>query len=146
VALERLVAIKLLPPALAGVPDRRQRFLREARTAAQLAHPNIVPIHAVEEHRELVFFVMGYVDGETLGQRTRRAGPLPSAELIRVVQEVAWALDHAHARGVVHRDMKPDNVRSSGRPAERWSPTSGSRGRSRPAPTARRASSARRTT
>jgi eukaryotic-like serine/threonine-protein kinase len=110
VALDRLVAIKLLPPALASSGDLRTRFLREARTAAQLSHPHIVPIHAVEEHASVVFFVMGYVDGETLGERVRRAGPLPSADAMRVMQEVAWALAHAHARGVVHRDVKPDNI------------------------------------
>jgi serine/threonine-protein kinase len=110
VALDRLVAIKLLPPPLAGLPDLRGRFLREARTAAGLAHPHIVPIHSVEEVRGLVFFVMGFVDGESLGARVRRGGPLGPRDLMRVIQEVAWALGHAHARGVVHRDVKPDNV------------------------------------
>ncbi len=110
VALDRLVAIKLLPPVLAEQAELRQRFLREARTAARLSHPNIVPIHAVEEQGELVFFVMGLVDGETLGQRVRRGGPLPAGDLMRIVQETAWALGHAHASGVVHRDVKPDNI------------------------------------
>jgi serine/threonine-protein kinase len=110
VALDRLVAIKLLPFELADVPPLRQRFLQEARMAAGLAHPNIVPIHSVEEADGLVFFVMSFVDGETLGQRVRRGGPLPASEAMRLVQEVAWALGHAHGRGVVHRDVKPDNV------------------------------------
>jgi predicted Ser/Thr protein kinase len=110
VALDRLVAIKLLPGDLAALPEVRSRFLREARTAAGLAHPNIVPIHSVEETRGLVFFVMGFVDGETLGARVRRAGPLAPRDVMRVIQEVAWALGHAHARGIVHRDVKPDNV------------------------------------
>ena len=110
VALDRLVAIKLLPPDLAHREDLRALFLREARTAARLSHPNIVPIHAVEEQGDLVFFVMTYVDGETLGARVRRGGPLPAAEVMRVTQEVAWALAHAHAHGVVHRDVKPDNI------------------------------------
>src|SRR6266436_6683318 len=64
VALDRLVAIKLLPSALAASRDYRERFLREARTAAGLSHPNIVPIHTVEAHGDIVFFVMGYIDGE----------------------------------------------------------------------------------
>jgi serine/threonine protein kinase len=118
VSLDRMVAIKLLPPDLAASGELRTRFLREARTAAQLSHPHIVPVHSVEEHAALVFFVMGYVDGETLGERVRRAGPLPSREAMRVMQEVAWALGHAHGRGVVHRDVKPDNIlldRESGR-------------------------------
>jgi len=118
VALDRPVAIKLLPPSVAALPEERARFLREARTAAGLSHPHIVPIHAVEELGDLVFFVMGYVDGETLGQRVRRAGPLPPYEVMRITQQVAWALGHAHAHGVVHRDVKPDNVlleRGSGR-------------------------------
>ena len=110
VALDRLVAIKLLPPDLAALSEVRTRFLREARTAASLAHPNIVPIHSVEEARGLVFFVMGYVDGESLGARVRRGGALPPRDVMRVMQEVAWALAHAHARGIVHRDVKPDNV------------------------------------
>jgi serine/threonine-protein kinase len=110
VALDRLVAIKLLPPSLAADAGRRERFLREARTAAGLSHPNIIPIHSVEEHGELVFFVMGYVDGETLRDRVGRAGPLAPREVMRLVQEVAWALSYAHQRGVIHRDIKPENI------------------------------------
>ena len=110
VALDRLVAIKLLPPALAANASLRERFLREARTAAQLSHPHIVPIHAVESHEALVFFVMAYVRGETLGERLRARGALPMAEALRVMQEVSWAIAHAHARGVIHRDIKPDNI------------------------------------
>ncbi len=110
IALDRLVAIKLLPPALAESADRRARFLREARTAARLSHPNIVPIHSVEESDGRVFFVMGYVAGETLGERIRRLGRLPAAEVSSVVREVAWALAYAHRQGVVHRDVKPENI------------------------------------
>ena len=110
VALDRPVAIKVLPLAFATQPDLRERFLREARTAAKLSHPNVVPIHLVDSQGDLVYFVMTFVDGETLGQRVRRAGPLPPSQVTRVVQEVAWALAYAHSRGVVHRDVKPDNI------------------------------------
>ena len=110
VALERPVAIKLLPPLMAMVPEHRRRFVREARTAAALAHPNIVPIHAVEDGDSAVFFVMAFVDGETLAQRVSRAGPLGGADAVRIIQEISWALAHAHANGVVHRDVKPENI------------------------------------
>lgn len=110
VALDRLVAIKLLPPELAEDVEFRQRFLREARTAAGLSHPNIVPIHTVEEHGDLVFFVMGYVDGETLRERVERSGTLTPRYAMKLMQEVAWALGYAHQSGVVHRDIKPDNI------------------------------------
>jgi hypothetical protein len=116
--LERLVAIKVLPPELAVRPELRERFLRETRVAAGFSHPNIVAVHSVEEHPQLLCFVMGYIEGETLGQRVRRAGPLGSAEAVRMLQEVAWALSYAHGRGVVHRDIKPDNIlveRATGR-------------------------------
>ena len=110
VALDRPVAIKLLPPAMAERPGLRERFLREAKTAAKLSQPNIVPIHAVEEAAGLVYFVMSFVDGETLGERLRAKGPLTPHETARMLQEVAWALGYAHGRGVVHRDVKPDNI------------------------------------
>ncbi len=110
VALDRLVAIKLLPPTLAAQPDLRARFLREAQTAAKLSHPNIIPIYQVEERGDLVWFVMMYVEGDTLGQRLRGKGPLQPALGVKVLQDVAWALAYAHVRGIVHRDVKPDNI------------------------------------
>ncbi|HWZ28757.1 MAG TPA: serine/threonine-protein kinase [Gemmatimonadales bacterium] len=118
VSLDRLVAIKVLPPARAREAKLRERFLREARTAAKLSHPNIIPIFSVEEVGPFVFFAMAYVDGETLTDRVRQRGPLPHAEAARVLRDVAWALGHAHERHVIHRDVKPDNVlleRASGR-------------------------------
>jgi eukaryotic-like serine/threonine-protein kinase len=110
VQLDRDVAIKVLPSHLARAAESRERFLREARTAARLSHPHIVPIHRVGESGGFVFFVMSYVEGETLGERLRTRGPLPPAEAARVLREVAWALAYAHGRGIVHRDVKPDNI------------------------------------
>ncbi|MFI5233549.1 MAG: serine/threonine-protein kinase [Gemmatimonadales bacterium] len=110
VHLDRPVAIKLLPPNRAADPVLRERFLREARLAAKLSHPNIIPIHAVDDSTEFVFYVMSFVDGETLAHRVRTRGPVPASEGVRVLREVAWALAHAHAQGLVHRDVKPDNI------------------------------------
>ena len=118
VSLDRSVAIKLLPPALAARPDLRERFLREARTAAQLSQPNIVPIHTVDEVAGFVFFVMAFIDGETLGERVRSQGPLSPQDTARILREIAWALAYAHGQGVIHRDLKPDNIileRATGR-------------------------------
>ncbi len=116
--LDRPVAIKLLPPYLAAQSGIRERFLQEARLVARLSHPNIVTVFAIEEHGDLVFFVMAYVRGQTLAQRVERAGPLPPAPATRMIQEVAWGLGYAHSNGVIHRDVKPDNIlidQSSGR-------------------------------
>ena len=110
VRLDRSVAIKLLPPEFAAQSSLRDRFLREARTAARLSHPYIVPIHSVDEIDGFVFYVMAYVDGETLAQRVALRGPLPAHEATRILREVAWALAYAHAQGVVHRDIKPANI------------------------------------
>ena len=110
VDLDRPVAIKLLPPERAANQTLKARFLQEARTSAKLSHPNIIPIHAVDEVGDFVFFAMAYVDGETLTERVRTRGPLPPSEAARVLRDVAWALAHAHAHGVVHRDVKPDNI------------------------------------
>lgn len=110
VQLDRDVAIKVLPAHLASEPQHRARFLREARMAAGLSHPHIVPIHRVSEAGGYVFFVMSYIEGETLGERLRRAGPMPAQEVTRVLREVSWALAYAHGRGIVHRDVKPDNI------------------------------------
>ena len=121
VRLHRTVAIKVLPPDVAFNADVRTRFIREAQTAAQLNHPNIVPIYAVDEKDggSLTYFVMAFVDGESLGVRLSREGAWPVDRTVRVLRDVADALAYAHARGVVHRDIKPDNIlidRASGRP------------------------------
>ncbi|HKP49191.1 MAG TPA: protein kinase [Gemmatimonadales bacterium] len=108
--LQRRVAIKVLPPELAFQQDIRERFTREAQTAARLSHPHIVPIHSVGEGQNLVYFVMGYVDGESLAARIRRRGPLPVEEVRRIMKETADALGAAHALSVIHRDIKPDNI------------------------------------
>ena len=108
--LKRAVAIKLLPPELAFRSEIRSRFLREAETAAQLSHPNIVPIYSVDEQNGLVFFVMQFVDGDNLGARIKKTGPMDATETRRILRDVADALTLAHSRGVVHRDIKPDNI------------------------------------
>jgi eukaryotic-like serine/threonine-protein kinase len=116
--LDRLVALKVLPPEFASDPGLRERFLRETRTAASFSHPNIVPVHAVEDRDGVLAFAMGFVEGESLSQRIRRTGPLDLRGIVRVLQDIGYALAYAHGRGVVHRDIKPDNImleRATGR-------------------------------
>jgi serine/threonine protein kinase len=108
--LKRNVAIKLLPPELAFRSDIRSRFLREAETAAQLSHPNIVPIYNVEERDNLVFFIMAFIAGDNLATRLQKEGAMDPGDVRRILREVADALAYAHKRNVVHRDIKPDNI------------------------------------
>ncbi|HKJ92153.1 MAG TPA: serine/threonine-protein kinase, partial [Longimicrobiales bacterium] len=108
--LERMVAVKVLAETLAASAGARQRFLREARAVAGLAHPNVVAIHAVGEMEDgTPYFVMQYVEGTTLAQ-TLRSGPLPIADARRLLCDLASALEAAHERAIVHRDVKPENI------------------------------------
>jgi serine/threonine-protein kinase len=116
--LERLVAIKTLPPSLAADAVVRERFLRETRMAGSLSHPNIVPVHGSDEIDGHVFFVMGYVDGESLAAHVVAHHRLDADVVAHHLHDVASALAHAHSRGVIHRDIKAENIlidRTSGR-------------------------------
>ncbi|MEP6835287.1 MAG: serine/threonine-protein kinase [Gemmatimonas sp.] len=108
--LDRPVAIKTLPPHLAADPKVRHRFVNEARTAGKLSHPNIVPIYAAAERDNVVYFAMRYIDGESLAERITRLGPLPAGEVVSLLRQLASALGYAHKQGVVHRDIKAENV------------------------------------
>lgn len=116
--LRRRVALKVLPPELAFRSDVRSRFVREAQLSAQLSHPHIVPIFSVEETGGIVYFAMGLVEGETLAKLLAHS-PRPDVQFVRrVLREVCDGLAYAHAHGVVHRDIKPDNIlidRATGR-------------------------------
>jgi YVTN family beta-propeller protein len=110
VALERSVALKLLSPSLAEDRDFRERFLVESRLAASLEHPNVVPIHDAGEADGQLYLAMRYVEGTDLKRLLQEDGPLAPARAIAICAQVAEALDAAHARGLVHRDVKPSNV------------------------------------
>jgi len=112
--LGRIVAVKILPPAVASDQEAIARMRREARTAAQINSPQIATIYSFEEIGERLFIVMEFVDGEPLTNVVGR-GPVPEAEICRIGREVAEALAEAHAKGIIHRDIKPDNIMVSGR-------------------------------
>ncbi len=107
--LDRTVAIKVLPPALASDPQLRERFDREARTISQLTHPHICALYDVGHEHNIHFLVLEYLEGETLAARLDR-GPLKLADALTIATQIADALDKAHRAGVVHRDLKPQNV------------------------------------
>ena len=110
IALDRKVAIKVMSTALFSMPGMVERFKREARTAASLSHPNIIPIYAVRESADLVYFVMKFVAGRSLESVLRAAGPLPLPLVRAVLYQVGEALSYAHQHSVVHRDIKPANI------------------------------------
>ncbi|HJU72584.1 MAG TPA: protein kinase [Gemmatimonadaceae bacterium] len=110
VRLKRAVAIKVLPPELAHDAAIRARFTREAQTSAQLSHAHIVPIFDVGEREGIAYFVMALVTGENLGAVLARHPRQPIDDVRRILAEIADALSYAHLRGVIHRDIKPDNI------------------------------------
>ena len=109
VSLDRRVVIKVLPPDLAATVSH-ERFRREILVSASLQHPNIVGILSTDEVDGLPYFTMPFVDGESLRMRIERFGPLSVPHSVSILRDVARALAYAHERGVVHRDIKPDNV------------------------------------
>ena len=115
-SLGRRVVIKVLPPEMAAAVQT-ERFQREIQVAASLQHPHIVPLLTAGAAGELLYYVMPFIEGESLGDRLAREGALPVPESARILREVVDGLAHAHARGVVHRDIKPGNVMLSGRHA-----------------------------
>ncbi len=106
---QRQVAIKVLKPELAAVLGA-ERFLHEIRVTANFQHPNILPLFDSGEADHSLFYVMPYVEGESLRQRLQREKQLPVADAVRIAAEAASALEYAHRHGVIHRDIKPENV------------------------------------
>ena len=109
-ALDRVVALKILAPALADNPEARRRFLREARAAAAVCHEHVVTIHAVDDSGDLPYLIMQFVAGRSLQEKIDREGPLGLKEILRIGMQVASGLAAAHAQGLVHRDIKPANI------------------------------------
>ena len=107
--LDRTVAIKVLPAHLADRPEARERFEREARTIAGLNHPHICTLHDIGRQDGIDFLVMEYLEGDTLAARLLR-GPLPVEQVLQYAIEIADALDKAHRKGAIHRDIKPGNI------------------------------------
>ncbi len=110
ITLNRFVAIKILAPHLTGAAVGRRRFYREAKAAAAVSHEHVVAIHAVESGRRLPWLVMQYVAGKSLQQRIDQTGPLDPVDIVRIGREAAAGLAAAHARGLIHRDVKPSNI------------------------------------
>src|SRR5688500_17507053 len=108
-ALDRRVVVKVLPPELTGTLSL-ERFRREIQLAARVHHPHVVPVLLVGQADGLMYYTMPYIEGESLRERLDREGRLPLDDVIRIMRDVADALSHAHALGVVHRDVKPDNI------------------------------------
>jgi len=118
VALHRAVAIKVLRHEFVDSEDHRERFRREARLTARLNHPGIVPVYTFGEHDDLVYIVMQYIHGESLAERLRTQATLGAGEAAQVLYDLAETLDYAHREGMVHRDLKAENVlieKSTGR-------------------------------
>ena len=110
IALDRKVAIKVMSPALFSGEGMVERFKREARTAAALSHPHIIPIFAVKESQDLLYFVMKFVEGRPLDSIIKEVGPLPIPMVQAILTQVGGALGYAHRHGVIHRDVKPANI------------------------------------
>src|SRR5919198_4595752 len=110
VGLGRKAAMKVLAPELSEQEGFRERFIRESRLAASIDHPNIIPIYDAGEHEGLLYIAMRYVESTDLKAYLREFGPLEPRKAVSIVGQVASALDTAHARGLVHRDVKPGNI------------------------------------
>ena len=109
-SLDRVVAVKVLAPRLATNEQARKRFAREAKAAAAVMHPNVIPIHSVSSDNALPYLVMAYNRGGSLQKRLQKEAPLPLAELLRIGSQIANGLSAAHEQGLVHRDIKPENI------------------------------------
>jgi len=109
-ALNKNVAVKILPPSFATEEERVKRFVREARSAAQLEHSNIIQIYNIAKHEDFYFIVMQYADGESLAHAIKREGKINVLEALDIVKDVASALSVAHRKSIVHRDIKPENI------------------------------------